>query len=151
MKLEIKDYIDDRVTSRNYDSLQFNDDQETIISFQVPPNMASLTINMEAQVQNVTKKKLETFTASSQTFQMTEHRDSSRISELYLRRINKEYFVYALGRNGEPQTNGTIEVRVKHKDYESEVRESLSIGKHGRVGLGLLKDVERVHASFESM
>ena len=76
---------------------------------------------------------------------MTEHRNSTRISELYLRRINRQYYVYALGRNGEPQTNGTIQVRVKHKDYESEVQESLNLDKHGRVGLGHLKDVDKVY------
>ena len=35
-----------------------------------------------------------------------EHSESTKMGELYLRRIDQQYYIYALGRNGEPQIDG---------------------------------------------
>ena len=52
------DYIEQKEVSKTYKNLDFFDDKETIISFQVPPNLKSVFIKMDAQVQNVIQKKL---------------------------------------------------------------------------------------------
>ena len=66
-----------------------------------------------------------------------------------MRKIGKNYFVYCLGRNGEPQTNGTVNLSIKHKD-KATVKESLDLDKNGRVGLGELKDIEFVSAQIDA-
>ena len=70
------------------------------------------------------------------------------MNELYLRRVNEQYFMYALGRNGEPQTNGKISVDVKHQDHPSFVSQQLNLDKQGRVGLGSLKDIQQIKGNF---
>jgi len=99
--LNIGDYIEDRTNTKTYENIQFSNNEEKIISFQVPPNMSNVNLSITAQVQNVTLKKLETF-IESKSIPIQQHSTSTRISELYLRRINKLYYIYALGRNGEP-------------------------------------------------
>jgi len=66
----------------------------------VPPNLSEVKLTMETQVQNVTKKMLQSFSDSS-SIQISEHSRSDKISELYLRRVDGEYYIYTLGRNGE--------------------------------------------------
>ena len=58
MALNITDYIDDREVQKNYKELNFSDDEETILSFIVPPNLRNIELSMHAEVQNVTTKEL---------------------------------------------------------------------------------------------
>lgn len=76
---------------------------------------------------------------------ISQHSQSPTISELYLRRIDKQYYIYQLGRNGEPQTQGAIAVKVSHKDFEA-ASQVLQLDKWGKVGLGRLENVEKVAA-----
>jgi len=62
--LNIGDYIEDRTNTKTYENIQFSNNEEKIISFQVPPNMSNVNLSITAQVQNVTLKKLETFIES---------------------------------------------------------------------------------------
>jgi len=44
VKINIKDYLDSPVISREYSNLTFTDNQETVVSFQVPPNLSHVSI-----------------------------------------------------------------------------------------------------------
>jgi hypothetical protein len=110
--VEIRDFIDMRSNSKNYEKLQFNDDKEVILSFQVPPNMMSLSVSLKCEVQNVTQKKTQSFSASH-SLVVKEHKLDYVMSELYLRRQNKDYYLYLLGRNGEPKQS-KISVQLTH-------------------------------------
>lgn len=83
---------------------------------------------MKAECQNVTTKKLENF-SGEQTFIVKEHSNDTNIEELYLRRIKNMYYVYALGRNGEPQTNKDVNVTLKHCDYANTTTANLKLNR----------------------
>ena len=57
---------------------------------------------------------------------------------MYLRKIGKDYFIYALGRNGEPQNGTSIGVWLRHKDYSVEAAESMKTDHQGKIKLGEL-------------
>jgi len=68
VKLRIKDYVDSPEVSRTYDNLTFQDDKETIVSFQVPPNLSSITLTMEAGVMNNTSNSMNNWSSPERTF-----------------------------------------------------------------------------------
>jgi hypothetical protein len=148
--LTIHDYLDSPEISRTFQNLTFKDAEETVISFQVPPNLKDISLQMEAQVQNTTKNKLESFSSSGKKIKVQHHVDA-RICELYLRKVGQEYFVFVLGRNGEPQRNQTLEVRAWHKDAQGEAHtRSGTTDKQGKIGLGQLKDITKVQAETQA-
>lgn len=68
---------------------------------------------------------------------------------MYLRRHGKDYFIYALGRNGEALPNIEIEVMAYHKDFQDKQKiHKVMTDKKGKVGLGELKDINRVYATL---
>jgi hypothetical protein len=48
--LQIQDYIGSPEISRTYSDLKFCDNEETIISFQVPPNLMQVSLTMTCDV-----------------------------------------------------------------------------------------------------
>ena len=64
VKVTIYDYISgSSKVEKTYESLIFEDNKETIISFQVPPNMSRIYVEMSTQVQNLTTKKLDSLSS----------------------------------------------------------------------------------------
>jgi len=63
------------------------------------------------------------------------------MSELFLRKEGGEYFIYLLGKNGEPRSNVNIKIKVMHRKFIKfgEVNEVLTTDKEGKVKLGHLK------------
>ena len=113
VKLVFTDYISGMEMTKDFENLSFSEAEEAIVSFRVPPSLKSLEVTMSAEVE-LSSGELSPLSAS-RTFSVAHRADqSTRISELYLRRVNKEYFLYVLGRNGEPQTNGQVRVGISH-------------------------------------
>jgi prolyl oligopeptidase PreP (S9A serine peptidase family) len=133
--------------SRTYDNLTFHDDKETIISFQVPPNLSSITLTMEGGVMNNTTHSMDNWTSPERTFLIQNHRSSHRICEMYLRKVGQDYFVHVLGRNGEAQKNNGVITTCYHKDHQATAKQtSLITDQDGKIGIGPLKDITRVTA-----
>ena len=68
--LQIQDYLGSPEVSRTYSDLKFSDNEETIISFQVPPNLMHITLSMTCDVQNVTENKLQSFSSDRKLMQV---------------------------------------------------------------------------------
>ena len=66
---------------------------------------------------------------------------------MYLRKIGGDYFIYVLGRNGEPQVKTDINVNAFHKDFDNGNHTNLKTDKEGKVGLGSLKDIKNITAN----
>ena len=147
--ISVTDYIDNRTVSRDYDDLTFDEQQELVLSFQIPPNLSNINITLSAQCQNVTTKKLESF-SSQQSFKIKEHSNDCQITEMYLRRIKNLYYVYVLGRNGEPQ-KGTATVIFKHCDYRETHSQQMKLNGQGMICIGSLHDIEWVKCNYESL
>lgn len=71
----------------------------------MPPNSKLIELHMSAKVQVVSQKKLVDLSSSRETISISNHMKDVFLRELYLRKVNKNYFLYALGRNGECTLN----------------------------------------------
>lgn len=96
-------YIDSIPITKNFDSLKIEDDRETIIDFQVPPNVESIKVDFSCQVLNNVSKAMQNF-SQSKTFQVTTHKGDGNTWEFHLRPVEgKKYEVHCIGKNGEPR------------------------------------------------
>lgn len=72
---------------------------------------------------------------------MKHHRSDHVLHEFYLKKIGFDYFIYCLGKNGEPLSNQKIRIEIHHKDFpdiSSKHDQTLTLDKTGRVKLGPL-------------
>jgi hypothetical protein len=77
VKVVIEDFLDkSSPVERTYENLTFEDDKETIISFQVPNKMAKIKVDMDCQVQNMTTNSLQKFSARTFEQRVQYYRDS---------------------------------------------------------------------------
>ena len=72
--------------------------------------------------------------------------------------MNKSYFLYALGRNGECTLNteagsaqaNKVKVTLVHAESKRRFDQDLYFDAEGKVDLGELKDVQEVNASMQN-
>lgn len=146
--LSIKSVAATAIT-RIFENLQFKDDEETLITFQVPSQFESATIYITSSVFNKTEDQHQALTSTSKVFE----NDSSnnfgvKMQDVYLRREGDQYFLLTLGKNGDPLSGKQLEVTAVHKNNTMEpFTESLVSDKNGKVGLGTLKDINNIEAT----
>lgn len=98
-------------------------------------------------MQNVSQKRMQDFKRVKSLTVGNHSRSEGVGSELYLRKLGKEYFVYHLGRNGEAHANQELSIEVQHKDFKKSVKELLRTDSGGKVALGALEGVKRLEVS----
>jgi hypothetical protein len=55
VRITMKSYIDDLPMTKVFDNIDFNDGKDIVVNFQIPPNLGSLEITVNAEVANLTK------------------------------------------------------------------------------------------------
>jgi len=75
---------------------------------------------MSTEIYNGTLDKLVPFSTSTKSFRVRYYDNSNNINELFLKKNNKDYFIFMLGKNGEPQIGKNLKVEVMHKDFRGE-------------------------------
>jgi len=103
-------------------------------------NLESISASLTAEVQNVTTKKIEKFN-SSHTFQIFNQSRTSQMSDAYLRKVDSEYHVLLLGKNGETVDGQKVSVQIKHRICGLKGGFELVTDQKGEIHLGKLEDV----------
>lgn len=81
---------------------KFSDDEDYFYEFIVPTNIETINVSLEASIKNLTHNRFDNLKNHSQTFNIKNHRRDKGLYEMYLRKIGKDYYIYCLGKNGEP-------------------------------------------------
>jgi len=68
------------------------------------------------------------------------------MNELYFKKQDGNYYVFLLGKNGEPKPGVNIRVTVRHLKYPASPQEIIKTDAEGKVKLGHLKNVREVEA-----
>ena len=73
--------------------------------------------------------------------------------ELFLKRDNGKYFIYVLGKNGEPRVNANVSLRIVNPKFMvfSEKEVSLYTNNDGKIELGHLKNCLAINATCSSL
>jgi hypothetical protein len=128
--------------------LKARNDRDFSIKFQVPPNLASIDILVETEVQNISKRNSEKLTNSHQIMLATNNHNLS-FYDCYFRKFKGEYYYYLLGKNGEPITGATISFTFEHNVFNIKPKDlMLDTDQDGKINLGHLSDINYVSTNF---
>lgn len=148
IKVTTTSYIDNIPITKLFEDLKINDNNEILLSFQVPPNLEGVSISFEAKVRNISHQRLDPL-SHSYTFNLRTHKESFKYYEDYLRKLNGEYHYYVLGKNGEPIEGLSINVNLTHALQSSTTINGTAItDKDGKVNLGALEDITRISVAI---
>jgi hypothetical protein len=141
-------FVDDLSTTKTFDGLKSSNQKDISIKFQVPPNLASVSILVETEIKNISKRTSEKFSNSHKIMLATNNHDL-RFYDCYFRKFKGEYYYYLLGKNGEPITGASVSFTFEHKVFNLESKDlMLDTDQDGKINLGHLTDINNVSANF---
>ena len=133
-------------TTKEVPNFKLSESEETPYEFQVPENLQRITFTLKAQVQNLSQgKKVDL--ADSRQFTLNQIDATEKVEDPHLSRVEAEYVLYLLGKNGEPRADRPITLALKHRDFRERINVVLQTDANGRVELGPLVDIVEIHAS----
>lgn len=147
--LQTVNKIDNITISKSYEDVKLNDQEEYEIEFQVPPNIAEITVSVQTMVNVVSKGEKKNF-AQSQTFTINNHSSDHDFCEAFLRQVDGEFQYLIKGKNGEPKRGVLIDFNFSHSFYYTTRSKTLKTDKDGIVSLGNLKNIQHFTATPRS-
>lgn len=137
-------------SSKEVRDLKIEVGKETVQEFQVPRDLTSISFSLKAKVQSLsTDKKVDV--SDSQSFSLNLIDRGKQIEDLHYSSTSDGHILYVLGKNGEPRTDRPVQITLNHKDFRDAVHASLKTDPNGRIELGMLKDITRIHAAASGL
>jgi hypothetical protein len=125
-------------------------DKESEHLFAVPPRLASLSFQLEAQVEQVsTGSKIALSAAGSRDVNTVDKSEAT--FDLHLSRMEGHAVIEVLGKTGEPIADRAVRIAIEHRDFKSAHSVSLKSDEFGRIVLGLLPNIRKVVASSDGV
>ena len=146
--LTTRSFVDNLPVTKTFEDLELNNNQEIPINFQVPPNLLSVIVLIEAEVNNISKGFNDKF---QHTFYINMDTKNSGLTfyENYLRKIKDSYYFYILGKNGEPLSDINVAFNFYHKFYTWHTESvTLQTDDDGKIKLGPLTDILTLISNF---
>ena len=141
-------FIDNLPVTKVFENLDVNSRQEISIKFQVPPNLQTVSLLVEAEVRNISKGVNDKLT-HSHSINMETKNYTLAFYESYLRKLRGNYYFYVLGKNGEPLSDISVNFTLTHKYITSQTEvASLSTDADGKVNLWSLTNINTVSTYF---
>lgn len=148
IKVTTTSYIDNIPITKLFEDPKVNDNNEILLTFQVPPNLEYVTITFDAKVRNISHQRLDHL-SHSYNLSMRTHKESCNYYDDYLRKLNGEYYYYLLGKNGEPIEGASIYVNLSHALQTAAIISGTAItDEEGKVNLGALENITRIDISL---
>jgi hypothetical protein len=141
-------FVDNMPVTKTFDNLSVSSDEDISVKFQVPPNLQSVSVNIETEVRNISKSTTEKL-YHSHNINMSTQNSGLSFYESYLRKQKDDYYFYLLGKNGEPLFDAPVVFTFDHRIY-SHISKSVTLNtdEDGKVNLGPLKDIRNVSTNF---
>jgi hypothetical protein len=140
-------FVDNLPATKVFDNLSVNSEEEISIKFQVPPNLQSVNILIEAEVNNISKGKKENL-SSSHSIQMNTNNNTLNFYECYLRKLKDDYYFYVLGKNGEPLSNVNVSITFSHRIFTNRSSTAaLHTDDDGKIKLGPLSNITSINTN----
>ncbi len=142
------------ITSRDRDgvssTLEVRDPElgpggELLHTIDVPPGLASLTVDLAGRVANLSTGQDERLHAPRRVFPVNVIDTTERTWTALLGRTEDGYVLDVLGKNGEPKPHRALGLELDHRDFSDPVQVQLMTDARGRVDLGRLRDITAVY------
>ena len=119
--------------------------RESVFSFQVPPELASVSFTLKGRVRAYSTGK-DIDLSETRTFQVNLIDKTAYTSDLHLTRSDSGYVLSLLGKTGEPRSGTAVQCTFTHRDFTDPITLALQTDKQGRIELGPLMDITTVKA-----
>ncbi len=132
-------------SSREVAPFELDDDEESVFTFQVPEDLASLEVTLRGKVQSLSRGTKEDL-SSSRKLEVNGIDATSETEALHLSRTASGYVLSLLGKTGEPRADRPVSFTFTHESYVPTRSTTLQTDGRGRIVLGALPGI----ASFEA-
>lgn len=134
-------------SSKRVEGIALKEDQETTHTFQVPAELARVTLRLEGKVRVVSSGAKQEL-AGERTFELNQIDGTDRVEALHLARTSDHGWVlHVLGKAGEPRVGAPVRVTLQLREVTRTIDVTLQTDAAGRVVLGQLPGVTSVQAS----
>ena len=145
-KVEIEFLRSKNVKSyQKFENLSLKDDQDIQIEFYLPNNTGVINLKTEYTFTNLNGQ------SESRNFNFTitlkDREGNAGKTHLFLRREEESYYLYHLGKNGEPISGTELDVSILYIWKRDRETSQVVTDEKGRVKLGLLNGVTLVEAA----
>ena len=124
---------------------KFEQGKDLVHEFKVPKKLSTLRFELRTKVQNLSKATKQSL-RRDRTFTVSQMDRTLKPEALYLSQSAGEYFIEALGRNGETVSDRALVLEIKHLDFTNTRTLSLKTGQDGRIELDTMPGIEWVRA-----
>jgi hypothetical protein len=133
-------------TSTREQPVVLADDQEAVIEWAMPADVASVAITVRGKVRSVSEQR-DVQLAETTTFEVATIHRSEEIEALYLAATAAGWVVSVLGKTGEPRSRRQVNITLRHRVVTDEITATLDTDDRGRVELGALAGVTSIAAA----
>ena len=116
-KLEVRNYVDDKVFYLTYSNIQFDEFGSYELEFEVPKYLQQVKVVILADIQK-TNQDTKTFVSSSKVFDILKNEGKS---EFFLQKKENGYYLYYLGKNGESIKNCNFNLELRLDFFKKSV------------------------------
>jgi hypothetical protein len=142
--------FDGIATTMRFDDLELSQSAELVVSFRVPPRVATLAATLSGSVDAIAKNEV-TEVRASQSWQLAAIRRSSATYDAHLTRDNDQWVIEVLGVSGEPVAGATVSVSLNTKWRTNPVEVTLQSDEQGRIQLGQLVTIKSMRLTIGSV
>ena len=119
----------------------FDDDKDFTHTFSVPAKLSSLSFNLTAKVENISKGNKQVLSVS-QSYQINQIDRTLKLDAPHLSIGDGKYVLDVLGKNGEPLVDRPVYVEFKHNDFTPVINHTLKSDEDGRVHLNEMPGIQ---------
>lgn len=154
------------IVSRNQDGtsstlskpgLKLLEGRETTVEFTVPERLAYLAFNLSGKVKSLlTGEKVAVAASDSMPLQLdartaenraNEYPSAARIHQFFLSKVNENFVLQVLGKNGEPAADVAASIELSSQASREAIHAELKTNAEGVIQLGPLKGITQLAAS----
>ncbi|MEE2640436.1 MAG: hypothetical protein VX768_07395 [Planctomycetota bacterium] len=132
--------LEGAVSTREVKDFKLYEDRESEFRFKVPQRLQGLTFQLSGTLKNMSQNR-ETSLSASDTFLVNTIDADVKVADLFLSKIDGQYYVDLLGKTGELRAARPVQFSIKHRDFRDPVQLSLQTGMKGRIQLGALEGI----------
>lgn len=145
VQIEAKD-LDEIVTTLLESDLQLDQNGELVIRVRIPPRLAQLSVKLSGKIDAMADGKEQTLT-TTRNWDIAGIRRTNYTHDAFLARDGNDYVIEVCGRNGELLPRASVSVALTTEFCNSTISETLQSDDRGRIQLGPLEGVTRIHYS----
>ncbi len=139
--------LDGIQTTKEFRDLELVEEHETEVEILVPARLQSISFELKARVQNVSRNEPQDL-AASQSYNFNEIDRSQSLQTVHMRENDEGFWLAVRGKTGEARPSQAVLLKLKHRLFTDTVTANLQSDERGQIKLGALEDIVWISAQL---